>query len=360
MNRDAMKRDAMKGALEKLVDNGLVKVHREDGLNLYHYSQQCRFSRTWTEHTRIARGIVLTSGGTIVAFPFEKFFNFGEMTETRLENLPSGVPEIAQKIDGTQITVFWHTGNWHVATSKMLCNDHTDRAEKFMWDRRLFDSLEPGSTYMFEHVGPDNRIVVPFDYEDMYLIGIRKSSGQELMYSKLPEYAERIGVPYAPFYKGDIRGLIKKVSATGSGCEAEGFVAMWPNGLRVKFKYEDYKQIHRVVTGWNAKSIWRQLMIGASEIPPNNLADEWFDWYTKTRSGLIAEHNRIAALVEMVFEDTDLTMRRKDIAAAWKSLEKPLANCLFMKLDGNDYSELIWQSLEPKLCQTNMEENGVQ
>lgn len=66
---------------------------------------------------QLSRGLVLDASNNwnIVAFPYEKFFNFGESGAATLDwNRPVWV---AEKTDGTLCTLYYHESKWCVATS---------------------------------------------------------------------------------------------------------------------------------------------------------------------------------------------------------------------------------------------------
>ena len=66
------------------------------------------FADGWTPAIRLCRGIVFDRRGTLVAFPFPKFFNYGEHSET--QELPDGPWEAMVKEDGHLAIIFQYRG----------------------------------------------------------------------------------------------------------------------------------------------------------------------------------------------------------------------------------------------------------
>jgi tRNA splicing ligase len=62
----------------------------------------------WTPPMRVCRGVILTNDGSqIVSFPFQKFFNVGEGSETRPNEVARWtVRAVTEKIDGVMIQIF--------------------------------------------------------------------------------------------------------------------------------------------------------------------------------------------------------------------------------------------------------------
>ena len=93
----------MLNELNKRVEDGLISAQKHDTLQLiiWNYTQTCQFSKAWDEYTMIARGLITDYDGNIVARPFKKFFNIDEREETKIENLPSTIPDVYTKYDGS-------------------------------------------------------------------------------------------------------------------------------------------------------------------------------------------------------------------------------------------------------------------
>lgn len=86
-----------------------VRAVTSGPLILFNYTNQCTYDRAWdTEYTRNARGVIYdVFTGNLVAKPFPKFFNLGEMQETMLSNLPNEPYKVFEKVDGS-LGIIYH------------------------------------------------------------------------------------------------------------------------------------------------------------------------------------------------------------------------------------------------------------
>jgi len=77
------------------------------------YTPRCVYEDGWDEFTVMARALIVDeAAGQVVATPFPKFFNVGE----RRGEVPDLTFEAFEKLDGSLIIAFHHTGRWCAAT----------------------------------------------------------------------------------------------------------------------------------------------------------------------------------------------------------------------------------------------------
>lgn len=162
-----------------------------DGYTLIKYNQL--FSDFKQQMVREARGFIVKKVGNKyipVCVPFTKFFCFGDPNaENDLFKLYHRKQwHIEQKIDGSLIKL-WHDNNeWHISTNGTTdaeCAEVQFKTENINNYKELFlvasrdkidyDRLDKGYTYMFELVGLENKVIVPYDYEDIYYLGRRNN-----------------------------------------------------------------------------------------------------------------------------------------------------------------------------------------
>lgn len=141
-----------------------------------------------------ARGIIFRKGQweNPVCWAFNKFFNAGEPNAAELDWSTAFVSE---KVDGSLIKVWWD-GSWKISTNgtvdafKAEIGDarmpnfgtyFTDTIEKYYPTCSNFlCDLDSDLTYMFELVGPYNRVVIPYEEPTIYFLGARnKFTGEE-------------------------------------------------------------------------------------------------------------------------------------------------------------------------------------
>lgn len=328
----------MQAELQKRVDARLVNAVRNGDLTIYNYSNHCVYERAWDEYTMAARGLVLHDSGAVVARPWPKFFNLGERPH---DIIPLETPELAEKLDGSLVICFYHK-RWRAITRGCWDNPQTRFAEK--WLAAHDDALDSDTTYLFELIAPWNRIVIPYENEEMVLLGyVDTVTSEDSSYAAAAEEATRIGCRSAGFEK---RPLDSVALDDPKVQDKEGFVARFSNGFRVKLKYQQYMALHKLLTGLSVRGIW-ELLAAGSEPSFDHVPDEFLDWYCKQRDALKNEYRDREAQAKVVFAGTPLCGTRKEYALGFVK-HGDMAPILFAMLDGKDYSKAIWRQLEPR------------
>ena len=160
-----------------------------DGYTLIKYNQL--FSDFKQQMVREARGIIIQKKGRkyrLVRIAFTKFFCVGDPNAKRdLYKLAHRKQWfVEEKIDGSLITLAWWDNKWHVSTSgsidayKAPLSFSNGDIQNF---GRLFEYASKGKidykqldkryTYMFELIGLENKVIVPYEKEDVYYLGRR-------------------------------------------------------------------------------------------------------------------------------------------------------------------------------------------
>lgn len=143
---------------------------------------------------REARGIIVQKKGRkyrLVRIAFTKFFCAGDPNAKRdLYKLAHRKQWfVEEKIDGSLITLAWWDNKWHVSTSgnidayKAPLSFANGDIQNF---GKLFEYASKGKidykqlnkrfTYIFELVGLENKVVVPYEVEDIYYLGRRNNN----------------------------------------------------------------------------------------------------------------------------------------------------------------------------------------
>ncbi len=351
--------------LRRIKAEGLLSIvpHPDPtaGLWLLNYTARAQFQVAWDRFPILldCRGTIVTADGEVIAHPFKKFFNAGERPETRLDALATlGVPEVTHKLDGSMCILFPCAGNYRLSTRGSFVSSQAARATE-IWDERyaapLNPLLDPSLTYVFELVGPENRIVVQYEREGLILIGlVVTATGRELSYAEVDREARRLGLPYVEEepLTGDWQALMREQRPN-----FEGFVLFWPeHNLRVKVKLEDYVRLHRIISGLSEHVVWEHLRAGTSldtvrEVVP----EEMRPWLDATAARLNLDHARLAAEVARVVAlvraaglDPADRAQRKDVAAIVLRESGEARPAVFLALDGKPYEDTLWRQLEPR------------
>lgn len=230
-----------------------------DGLVLYTYTDACTYGRQWNEINKCARGLILDERDPanihVVALPFPKFFNYGEVA-----SLPDESFTVTDKLDGSLGIVFWWNGKWRVATKGSFTSEQARWAEAWLDDHpNIGVQLYASITYLVEIIYPANRIVVSYGYEALVLIGaydlvfLDELGPDELNYES--RFCGLPLVPYSKYPLGELLDLCRTLPAS-----QEGFVVRFNGGLRVKIKGDEYCRVHRLLTHLTPLGVWEMLL----------------------------------------------------------------------------------------------------
>lgn len=130
--------------------------------------------------TRECRSLILERGTwDVVAYPFRRFYNVQE------ECADTVVPESSvcwEKVDGSLIILYPYKDKWRVATRKCVDGSGSLPYGQKTFKEKFFEIFHrkgyslPSQCFnfcfMFEIVGPKNRVVTEYE-DDLYLVGIR-------------------------------------------------------------------------------------------------------------------------------------------------------------------------------------------
>ena len=234
-----------------------IKI-KEDGPYVIFNYDQIRSDFT-IPIVREARGIIFRKGkwDYPVCWPFTKFFNFGEPTAAEID---WGTAFVSEKVDGSLIKVWWD-GDWKISTNGTIDAFKAELSDVkynsfgtyfcdtiYEYYNRFDDftcRLDTDYTYMFELVGPYNRVVVPYEEPAIYFIGARdKTTGEEFHCTNV--VAEALGMSRfklpMQFKLDSLESCIEAVEAFG--WDEEGFVVADAWGNRVKIKSPAYVMAH--------------------------------------------------------------------------------------------------------------------
>ncbi len=228
-------------------------IKEDDTYMLLKYNQlESDFSK---KIVRECRGIILDKNSLkIVAFPFTKFFNYGQVEAAKINWKGA---RVLDKIDGSLIFLWYDRDRWHWSTSgnidasktvfsmpeltKMKCPvrtwqeliEYADNYRDIQWD-----SLDKNCTYMFELVSPYTKVVIPYPYTRLHHLATRNN----ITYM---EEEQNIGVckPYS-YPLDSLEDCI--AAAEHLSKEYEGFVVVDKNYHRVKIKNPTYLMMHRM------------------------------------------------------------------------------------------------------------------
>lgn len=357
--------------IAKRVEAGHVATQKHPSLDLliHNYTPRCQYEYAWDEWTLRCRGLITDGNGNVIVRPFEKFFNADESLPDPDRKkytpppLPLGEPfDVYEKLDGSLGLLYRDAdGHYSLATRGSFTSPQAIKGTEIL--RRKYAGVGFATarySYLFEILYPNNRIVVDYgDLEDVVLLAaIDNEDGSEIGPQEAVIYVHdqqrhpgNIGMSVVKRYDGvadfsALKGMIAD--------DKEGYVVRFrDSGVRCKIKGEEYKRLHKVLTGVSTKSIWELL----SEDKPvtellDRVPDEFVAFVRKTESNLRKQYydkeSEARRLLGEVKDTVDGVLRRDwalRIIEAGK--ENGLTPIMFQMLDGKPYAKSIWKTLRP-------------
>jgi hypothetical protein len=322
--------------LKEMISKKYIRVNKHPNYDLYiyNYTQSAQFERIWNETTLRCRGLILDKDFKVIARPFAKFFNLGEMEN---QVIPNTSFEVYDKMDGSMGILYWIDEIPFIASRGSFSSDQSNKANEMLHGKykNSWRLLDKSKTYLFEIIYPENRIVLDYGAsEELVLLAIIDTqSGEEFP-------LEDIGFPIVEKYDGikDIHSL-----AEMNKDNKEGFVIKFSDNFRVKIKFEEYLRLHRIITQVSNLNIWEYLKTNQPiEEVLERVPDEFFDWVKQTKSDL---ENQYKAIENHSKADFKVLDSRKETALYFLTCEYP--GVLFAMLDSIDYSDIIWKMIRP-------------
>jgi len=324
-----------KELLQKMINERLVSVqkHPEANLFIYNYTPKAQYEKLWNEVTLQCRGLILDSEMSVISKPFGKFFNLEEHPPGGIPNLPF---DVFEKLDGSLGILYWVGDKPYIATRGSFTSEQAKHATDILYKKysHTFRLLDKNSTYLFEIIYPENRIVIDYGkMDDLILLSVIDNETRE-------ERIEQIGFPIVKSFDG-IKDFRKLRDLPDSN--KEGFVIRFSNGFRVKMKFAEYVRLHRIITQCSNVAIWEHLKDG---LPFDELLervpDEFNNWLKQTEKEF---RNKYNAIVETCKNSYQTFPTRKETAEYFKT--QPYQSILFAMLDGKSTDRIIWKMIKP-------------
>ena len=207
------------------------------------------------------RGSVFdTKTGKCLCRPFEKFFNFHEMTTEHQKEIEQQIDSgygvaFTMKRDGSMITpVLLPNGELGFKTKKSFDSDVAKLAKEYV--TRSFpmllewckDWLVRGYTPIFEFTSPDSEIVLSYGEEPtITLLALRNIVSGQYLPLDIDEVGGPAVIDCIPFHSMDQLKEAQTHAENEEGWVAELLDLKSLNSTRVKFKTEWYVDRHRLL-----------------------------------------------------------------------------------------------------------------
>lgn len=245
-------------ALDALESKYAIKNKRhEDGRVILQY---CQINSPKLDPlARECRGLILDTLNdySLVGRSFYRFLNLGEDPNDKFNHTSQFLA--VSKEDGSLITVCQHNGfkvHTRFSFSDSLCGESGWTWEQLVRDSVDFSRLNPRLTYVFELVGPHNRIVTNYDDVGLFLLSINDGQNEFPWEYVLAESDRiRVSVP-AWFVCADLSSAREHVERLErDNPTAEGLVLRDNQNNRIKLKSKSYLRISKLFQNGNLFSV---------------------------------------------------------------------------------------------------------
>jgi RNA ligase len=336
--------------LDAEIAAGYVRVNEHPDFYemwILNYTEKAAFEGHWNNVTLNCRGLIIDAFGSIIARPFPKFFNYGQ----------PGCPEIdldepavvSDKMDGSLgIAYQGRDGKYYIATRGSFTSDQAIKATEIL--RRKYPFWKPrvsNYTYLFEIVYPENRIVCDYgDMEDLVFLGAVNIDTGKTMYM---DYAGQ------PIWPGPVAETfpyqtMREALEAEPRPNKEGFVVHFLySDVRVKIKQEDYIQLHKIVTGLNARTVWEAMVDGTLDELIEKVPDEFHNFVVGVVESISEKVNEAILICNQTYDGILDTIgenpSKKDFAMVAKTY--PYSWALFNMFDNKDIRQKWLQLYKP-------------
>lgn len=328
-----------KDKLEKRVEDGLLRKqsHPYLPLEIYNYTEKCQFGKKWDKYSMMCRGLTIDSDGEIVTRPFDKFFNLGEYEESleELSKKHGGIKKIVEKMDGSLIIVSVLGDDVIVSSRGSFTSEQAIFARTLLADigfdknTKYHDKV----TYLFEIIYPENRIVVNYNYRtELVFLGARETKTGNHLYNT--GFDKIFSTP---------KNYLKMQSHVDN---KEGYVIIFNDEMRVKIKFDEYVRLHRIMTGFSERRVWDLLKHG-ERVNLVGVPEEFAKEVEDCQNKYTTLYNDFLEKSKYVFQATDISRNRGDIAREWTSKYSDIAPMLFAMLDEKEVDNIIWNKIKP-------------
>lgn len=331
-----------------------IRSHFDDpNLVVANYTPAQAWRNQWDAITLSSRGLIFKlDTGEIIARPFKKFFNANQPGTEHIDT--SGATEVTNKEDGSMGILYKAPdGRFSVSTRGSMSSTQAQHATEVFRDK-YENNWVPDNDYsfIFEIIFKAGRIVLNYgDLDDLILLGaVNKKTGVSVDRVTL----ESFGYPGPIAHIYDFPNYLSVFEAEQES-NREGFVVRFVDSdERLKIKFDEYLQIHRLMFDLSPKRIWSLLSDGVDIDEwlmqlPDEFAEDAKGW----RDTLIKQHKDVMATVKTHYNQLPADLDRPSVAALVKKMDVPAIykSYVFLLVSGHDdkkVSDAIWDGLEPK------------
>ena len=240
--------------LRHLTERYAISAVEDDGLVSLKYNQI--ESPMHEPIVQECRGMVVDlASRRVVCHPYNKFWNLGE---TLAAPIDWSTARVQDKLDGSLMLLYWHEGQWMVASSGSPRAGGSYGKESWTYAQQFWSVFkETGMVlphvadqeigFFFELCAPDNRIVVKYEEPRLILHGARNvTTEHEMPRAWLEDVADSYGWPVVKEHPLRTPDEVDEAVRALDPVRGEGFIVVDGSHNRVKIKSPRYVALHKL------------------------------------------------------------------------------------------------------------------
>lgn len=304
----------------ELVNNNDVFISKDEDINgtvittfTYRYANYGDFQK---KYARNIRGIVFNKKTKeILALPFHKFFNYGEIPNVQNIIDENGVKRITVKADGSLIYFFMIDDKLYAKTKFNSFSVQSEYAIQIVNNNKklkenIIRLIKESKTPLFEFVSPRNRIVIQYNKEQLIYLGSRNMITGDYDFRTIPD------IDNIEYYLFNTRDIDIGISNINNISDLEGVVITLNNDDMIKIKTENYLNSHYLVNGiFNERNLASLLINDEIDDIISKFADDdnILSFIEQTKKKVLPVYNNYIYLSKL-FYDNNKDLDRKDYA----------------------------------------------
>jgi T4 RnlA family RNA ligase len=294
----------------------------------------------------------------LVSLPFEKFFNLGENPMTMdLDLSEAEIEFIHEKRDGSLITTYIHDGMICLKSKTAVASDQALDASRYLnANSSLCDGIAPyindDYTVIFEYTSPTNRIVLPYQEDELKILAVRSNiTGEYVSYDDLynNDLGEFMTTDCTDLF--DISDMDVVVEQIREMKGIEGFVIGLKTGQRFKIKTDEYFSLHRAKDSIQSdRRLFEVALNGATDDLRTMFHDDQFtlDRIERVEKIAVTVYNRIVSSVEQYHTDNSHLVQKDYAINGQKELDRVAFHLAMHLFHGKtpDYKRMIMNNVD--------------
>lgn len=304
----------------KAAEEGRLLRHDFNNLVGFKYTTNTVYSGDWDPVTLYARGIVFDKDtGKVLAYPFEKFFNFGELVDDQgnlttiahnviahqgydnlLRDINTQRFRVMDKLDGSLGIMFWTGKKWLIKTAGSFESEQSLWANNWAADNIDVTKLDKNCTYMFEIIYDEDTHPIKYDFEGLVLLGINDNTTmKEKPLTDIVHTAFELKINHAEVLEFskflEVLTYAKKLPNT-----KEGVVVTFDNGFKVKIKGDEFLALQRIFHYLSPTVIWENFDWENAE-SSYDIADQYTEDFIKNIPEELTDMKEVANQISEKF-----------------------------------------------------------